>query len=66
MVPIYLDEDLFIDLGLWLRAQHFDALHTREVGLDGQSDPKQLAFATRQGRVLPTANLRDSRMLHEA
>ena len=65
-MPIYPDGDLFIDLGLWLRAQHFDALHTREVRLDGQSDPKQLAFATRQGRVLVTANLRDFRMLREA
>ena len=66
MVPIYLDEDLFIDLGLSLPAQRFEALHTREAGLDGQSDPKQLAFAMRQGRVLVTANPSDFQMLHEA
>lgn len=66
MLNVYLDEDLFDDLGVILRVQRCDALHTREAGLDGQSDAEQLAFATREGRTLVTANRQDFRVLPEA
>lgn len=63
---LYLDEDLSNDLGPALRAVGCDAVHTRELGRDGQIDPKQLAFAATQRRTLVTANFGDFRMLYEA
>ena len=62
----YVDEDLSNDLSPELRSSGYDAVHTREVGNGRQVDPRQLAYATRHGRVLLTANLGDFRMLHEA
>lgn len=62
----YLDEDQSDDLAIGLRERGYDAVHTREAGLAGQIDPKQLALAARQGRVLLTANGDHFRMLHEA
>jgi len=63
---LYLDEDLTDDLGELLRAEGFDAIHTRDASRKGAIDPRQLAFAVEEHRVVVTANLVHFRMLHEA
>jgi Domain of unknown function (DUF5615) len=66
VLRFYLDEDLSNDLAPALRALGFDVVHTRQLALTGQIDPRQLAFAVLERRTLVTANLDDFRMLHEA
>lgn len=66
MGRLYLDEDLANELTAALRQRGHDAVHTREVGNKGRTDPRQLAFAVHHGRILITANYRDFRMLHDA
>lgn len=62
----YVDEDLSDDFADALKGVGVDAVHAREVGHGGASDPTQLMVAFHEGRVLLTANAGHFRMLHEA
>jgi hypothetical protein len=64
--PLYLDENIAEGLGEALRRDGFDALTTTDAGRKGATDPRQLLFAARAGRVLVTYNGADYGMLHEA
>jgi Domain of unknown function (DUF5615) len=59
----YLDENVNVILAARLRADGFDVLTTVEAGRLGSDDDDQLLFATREGRVLVTHNLRDFRRI---
>jgi predicted nuclease of predicted toxin-antitoxin system len=50
----HLDENVDPDVALALRRQGIDVTVTREMGLLGQPDEVQLAFACQQGRVIVT------------
>lgn len=56
---LLLDEDVRVILAEILRARGYDATHVLEVGRGGKTDPEQLAYAVRQGRVMLTHNIRD-------
>lgn len=62
----YVDEDLSDEVADALRRVGVDALHARAAGHTSASDPMQLMVASREGRVLLTANAGHFRMLHEA
>ncbi|OUL29930.1 DUF5615 family PIN-like protein [Nostoc sp. 106C] len=53
-IKFHLDENVDPDVALALRRQGIDVATTREMGLLGQSDEVQLAFACNQGRVIVT------------
>jgi len=63
--PFYLDENVTEDLAAALAVVGFDAATTRQVGRKGVTDPEQLLYARRTGRVLITHNGIHYRMLHE-
>ncbi len=49
-----------------LRARGVDVLTALEAGKVGCSDEEQLAYATKEGRVLFSFNIRDYYRLHQA
>ena len=53
-IRLHLDEDVDPDVALALRRQGIDVTTTYEMGLLGQPDKVQLAFACEQGRVIVT------------
>jgi predicted nuclease of predicted toxin-antitoxin system len=59
VIQLYLDEDVRPLLAAVLRDRGYDVLTTAEAGMIGRSDAEQLDFATSQGRVLFTHNVRD-------
>jgi len=61
---LYHDEDALQGaLVAALRRAGFDCLTVNDAGMRGQSDERQLAFATNEGRVLYTGNTADFRRL---
>jgi hypothetical protein len=62
----YVDEDVTEYIAPPLRTRGHDTRTTTEAGNKGFKDPRQLAFAAREGRVLITANRFDFILLHEA
>lgn len=63
----YLDEDAQRGgLVRALRLRGVNVLTTNEAGTGELDDPAQLAYATSQGRVLYSFNIRDFRALHTA
>jgi hypothetical protein len=58
-VKVYLDEDLSPSIALILRQRGLDAASAHEVGNTQLEDRAQLAYATREGRAIVTANVID-------
>lgn len=58
-IALYLDEDVDPLLAYVLRDRGFDCVSTREAHNLGRSDHEQLTFATTQGRVILTFNVKD-------
>ena len=58
-MKVYLDEDLSPRIAQALRRQGVDATSAQEVGATQLNDAAQLAYATRDGRAIVTANVRD-------
>lgn len=58
-IALYLDEDVHPTLAKILRERGFDVLTTTEAEMLEKSDQEQLEFATAQGRVILTHNVRD-------
>ncbi len=56
---LYLDENLSPRIAEILRARGIDATSAHEAGNVGLDDRAQLRYATRQGRVIVTADLVD-------
>ncbi|MEW6544113.1 MAG: DUF5615 family PIN-like protein [Nitrospirota bacterium] len=64
LIRLYLDEDVSVIVGEYLRARGFDVLTTRDASRLGQSDASQLAFATNERRAILTHNRCDFESLH--
>jgi len=62
--PVYADENVRYRLVETLRARGFDIVAARELGMLGQDDAAQLAYAASTGRVLLTFDRGDFRRLH--
>ena len=58
-MKVYLDEDLSPRIAQALRRRRVDATSAQEVGATQLDDSAQLAYATREGRAIVTANVRD-------
>jgi hypothetical protein len=58
-LKVYLDEDLSPRIAHALRRRGVDATSAQEVGATQLDDSAQLAYATREGRAIVTANVRD-------
>ena len=58
-IKLYLDEDVDPFLAPVLRERGIDCLSTRDAQNLGHSDVQQLTFATGQGRVMLTFNVKD-------
>ena len=56
---LYIDEDVTAQLAVLVRQRGFQAASALEVGLAGQSDDEQLAYAAAHGMVLLTFNQHD-------
>jgi predicted nuclease of predicted toxin-antitoxin system len=65
-VRLYLDRHIMTRLAVDLRGRGYDVVTTQDAGKDTAPDEEQLAFATAQGRVILTFNIRDFAPLHEA
>lgn len=64
---LYLDEDTIDkDLVQALRTQNIDFITISEAGLEGASDEDQLQYATVQGRVLYSFNIKHYTALSKA
>ena len=63
LTALFLDEDVRLLLAEVLRRRGYDVLHTIEAGRQGEDDQAQLEFATAQGRILLTHNVRDHMLL---
>lgn len=64
-IRLYLDEDVLDkDFVQALRSNNIDIVTVTDIGLDGQTDEQQLKYATSQGRVLFSSNIRDFYALH--
>ena len=63
LIRYYLDEHIFAYAAVTLRERGIDTLTTVEAGNLGLSDPEQLAFAAREGRVIVTRD-RDYLVMH--
>ena len=62
---LYLDEDrIATDLIAGLRRAGFDVVSCGEAGRLGYGDAEQLEFATSQGRILYSANVKDYARIH--
>jgi hypothetical protein len=66
MAHFYLDEDPPLAMAVLLNALGHDVLTTQVAGNKGRHDPRQIAFAVQQERILITSNREDFEMLHEA
>ncbi len=53
-IQFHLDENVDPDVALALRRHGIDVTTSRDMGLLGQADEVQLAFACEQGRVIVT------------
>jgi len=58
-VKVYLDEDLSPNIAELLRQRGIDATSAQEIGNTQLDDRAQLAYATREGRAIITANVVD-------
>jgi len=58
-VKVYLDEDLAPAVAQFLRRRGIDATSAQEAGNAQLDDRAQLAYATREGRAIVTANVVD-------
>jgi len=66
-IRIYVDEDAMDrDLVEGLRARGIDVLTALEAGMIERSDEEHLDFATREGRILYSFNIKDFYRLHQA
>jgi len=66
-VKLYLDEDLSRAIAALLRKRGMDVSAAQEVGSIQLDDRAQLAYATREGRAIVTANVVDFiELAHEA
>ncbi len=64
-ISLYIDEDAMSRaLVQGLRARNVDVLTVLDCGMEGKSDPEQLAFAASRGRVIYTYNVGDFCQLH--
>ncbi len=66
MARFYIDEDVARAVAVALFDRGHYMVSTDEMGLKGQSDSKQLRWATSERRILVTCNRRDFELLHEA
>ncbi len=65
MILLYIDEDSMRNaLVRALRARELDVLTALDVGLTGRADEEHLEYATEQGRVLYSFNIKDFYHLH--
>ncbi len=62
----YLDENVSNELRHFLTASGNDVLSTDAAGRKGDSDVRQLVFATQQGRITITHNRAHFSLVHEA
>jgi len=62
---LYLDEDVVPELAVLLRAAGYDAVSVHEAGTHHWDDPRQLARAAAEGRVILTHNYKDFRRLYD-
>lgn len=53
---LYLDEDFSVLIAALLKAQGFDVTTARDEGMLGESDPKQLEYASAHERCIVTHN----------
>ncbi len=58
-MKVYLDEDLAPAVAQFLRRRGIDATSAQEAGNAQLDDRAQLAYATREGRAIVTANVVD-------
>ncbi len=66
-MKLYLDEDLSPAIAVMLRQRGVDASAAHEAGNAQLDDRAQLAYATREGRAIVTANVVDFvELAHEA
>jgi len=63
-IRLYLDEDVHKRIVTALRLRHFDVISAHETDRLGESDDRQLQFATEQGRTLLTFNTPHYLQLH--
>jgi hypothetical protein len=64
-IRLYIDEDAMRNaLVLALRTEGIDVTFVGEQGREGHSDHQQLEYATAEGRVLYSFNIRDYVVLH--
>ncbi len=63
-LKLYLDEDVPLAFAQALLNRGVDVVTTQQTGNDGQSDTKQLVFATTEGKTIFTHNKRDFILLH--
>ena len=63
--PLYIDDDSGdVDLVRGGLNRQWDLIRATDVGMRGADDPDHLAYATRAGRTLLTANMSDFEPLH--
>jgi hypothetical protein len=64
-ISLYIDEDAMSRaLVQGLRARNVDVMTVLDCGMEGKSDPEQLAFAASLGRAIYTYNVGDFCQLH--
>ncbi len=64
-MSLYIDEDAMSRAFVQgLRARGVDAITVLDCGMEGKSDPEQLAYASSLGRVIYTYNVGDYCQLH--
>jgi hypothetical protein len=63
-IRVFADEDMQRAVAVQLRAAGFDAIATLEANRLGESDPSQLLWAAREGRMLVTYNVADFARIH--
>jgi predicted nuclease of predicted toxin-antitoxin system len=61
---LYLNENVAIRLVLLLKEFGIEAIHTLDVGNQGQTDEFQLQYAANRNYILVTHNRKDFRQLH--
>lgn len=66
MADAYADHNVSFDLVGALRSSSHRVVTARGEGLDHAGDDVHLPTAAEHGRVLPTSNARDFRLLHDA
>ncbi|MGH2535311.1 MAG: DUF5615 family PIN-like protein [Thermomicrobiales bacterium] len=63
---VYLDHNVDPTMAIGLRSHGYDTGIAQESGLDRSSDEEHLRYASREGRILITHDLRDFARLAEA